>query len=157
MSDKQTSQAFSERDPYFSDTSETRKRKHSDDTTKLRRKKAKQAKRVASAAEAALVQDDGNIDEQKQINRAVGRMDGTLFADLIARAVKRFEPELSLVEMEDLRISRMCSPEDTEYLLTLCNCRIHLHRHSHVAGGTDTRKYASLPRILYRTGAIRIC
>lgn len=98
-----------EEDPQASDNSATVKRKRGDDTNNARRKKARLKKRVAAAAESGLVQENEDIDEDRQINRSVGRMDGTMFADYMARAVKRFEPELSLVEMEDLRIPRMSS------------------------------------------------
>ena len=83
-----------------------RKQVGHDDSVNERRKKAKKSKRVSAAAEAGLIQDKADIDEANQVNLAVSRMDGTIFADYMARAVKRFKPELSLVEMEDLRIPR---------------------------------------------------
>ena len=47
---------------------------------------------------------DDEIDEENQINRAISKMDGRLMADYIARQTKRFEPNLSTVELEDRRI-----------------------------------------------------
>ena len=83
-----------------------KKRKRNEDDATSRRRNAKQAKRTAIAADAGLIQDENDIDEQKQVNQAVSRMNGSLFADFMARSVKRFQPELSLVELEDLRVPR---------------------------------------------------
>ena len=94
-------------EPDISDESVSKKRKRSNDTNKARRKKAKQEKTAAITTGHGLVQEHGDIDEKNQINRAVSRMNGTLFADYMARAVKRFEPNLSFIEAEDLRVPRM--------------------------------------------------
>ena len=82
---------------------------------KERRKKAKQAKRAAIAADAGMVQDEQDIDEKNQVNRAVARLNGTLFADYLAKSMKRFEPKLSLVEMEDLRVPQSAFADSTQW------------------------------------------
>ncbi|KAL9086254.1 MAG: hypothetical protein Q9159_004260 [Coniocarpon cinnabarinum] len=93
----------------------SKKRKRNDEDSKTRRKKSKQAKRAAKAAEVGIVQHGDDIDETNQINRTVARMDGALFADYLARAVKRFEPKLSLVEVEDLRIPQSAFADGTNW------------------------------------------
>lgn len=47
---------------------------------------------------------DMHLDLEHGVNFAVGNMDKHLLADHIARQTKRFLPELSPVELEDLRI-----------------------------------------------------
>lgn len=106
MSNKGNIAAIRQEEPSISETATNRKRKFGNESNKARRKKAKQAKKVAIAAESGLVQDEDDIDEEKQINRALGRMDGALLTDYLARTVKRFAPKLSQVEMEDLRVPR---------------------------------------------------
>ncbi|KAF2103958.1 hypothetical protein NA57DRAFT_70170 [Rhizodiscina lignyota] len=58
---------------------------------KKRQKKSKKPKDI----------DDDHLDEKLGINRAIANMDGRLLADLVAQRTKRFEPSLSLVELED--------------------------------------------------------
>lgn len=80
-----------------------RKRTAADDDAKIIKKaKKKRAKKAAKAAEA----EDEDIDEETQVNKSIGHMNPPLLADHIARQVKRFQPALSLVELEDLQIPR---------------------------------------------------
>lgn len=51
--------------------------------------------------------DDAALDAELGVNLAVARMDGGLLADHLAQRTRRFRPELSLVEMEDLHIPGM--------------------------------------------------
>ncbi|KAK8176307.1 U3-containing 90S pre-ribosomal complex subunit-domain containing protein, partial [Phyllosticta citribraziliensis] len=44
---------------------------------------------------------DEDLDEAAGLNRSVGRMDSRLLADYMAQRTKRFEPDLSFVELED--------------------------------------------------------
>ncbi|KAK8154997.1 U3-containing 90S pre-ribosomal complex subunit-domain containing protein [Phyllosticta citrichinensis] len=44
---------------------------------------------------------DEDLDEAAGLNRSIGRMDSRLLADYMAQRTKRFEPDLSLVELED--------------------------------------------------------
>lgn len=48
--------------------------------------------------------DDEALDVELGVNHAVAHMDSRLLADHIAQRTKRFRPELSLVEAEDLHI-----------------------------------------------------
>lgn len=45
--------------------------------------------------------DDGDLDEKLGVNRAIAQMDSRLLADLVAQRTKRFEPKLSLVELDE--------------------------------------------------------
>lgn len=53
--------------------------------------------------------DDADLDLGKGINRAIGRFDSHLLADCVAQRTKRFQPDLSLVELEDRHISGLCA------------------------------------------------
>ncbi|KAK7623967.1 U3-containing 90S pre-ribosomal complex subunit-domain containing protein [Phyllosticta citricarpa] len=44
---------------------------------------------------------DEDLDEAAELNRSIGRMDSRLLADYMAQRTKRFEPDLSFVELED--------------------------------------------------------
>lgn len=60
-----------------------------------KRKKSKKPKDV----------DDEALDLEKGVNHAIAHMDSRLMADHIAQRTKRFRPDVSLVEAEDLQIS----------------------------------------------------
>ena len=49
--------------------------------------------------------EDSDIDFVRSINLRLGRLDAQLIADHIAKQTKRFDSDLSLVELEDRRIS----------------------------------------------------
>lgn len=74
-------------------TSGKRKRSESASGKKPKKKRAfkKQPKDI----------NDDDLDEKLGLNLAIGRMDGQLLVDHVAQRTKRFEPELSVVEMED--------------------------------------------------------
>ena len=46
--------------------------------------------------------DDELLDEENGVNRAVALMDPQLLADHMAQRTRRFEPDLSIVEMDEL-------------------------------------------------------
>lgn len=52
---------------------------------------------------AKQVGNDG-LDLASGINLAIGKLDSRLLADYVAQRTKRFSPNLSLVELEDLHI-----------------------------------------------------
>jgi hypothetical protein len=71
------------------------------------RKKAKKQKKKLKKAQknGEGDGDDEDFDEELGINRAIGRMDGTRLADLVARKTNRFlGSQLSSVELSDLEI-----------------------------------------------------
>lgn len=82
-------------------TSNAAKRKRDDGndapTESKRAAKRKKAKKPKD------VQDDA-LDEEKGVNNAMAHMDSSLMADHIAQRTKRFKPDLSLVEAEDLHV-----------------------------------------------------
>ena len=53
----------------------------------------------------AKAQDDQDLDVEAGVNMALGRMDSSLLADYIAQRTKRFEGDLSVVELEDKHVS----------------------------------------------------
>ena len=48
--------------------------------------------------------DDGALDMELGVNHAIAYMDSRLMADHIAQRTRRFQPELSVVEMEDIHV-----------------------------------------------------
>lgn len=62
-------------------------------------KKAKRRK-----ARSGIQDQDLDLDLERGLNLAIGRMDRALLADYIAQRTKRFQSELSAVELEDLHI-----------------------------------------------------
>lgn len=63
-------------------------------------KRSAKRKKVSSAADDALDLDAG-------VNHAIAHMDAQIMADHIAQRTKRFQSDLSMVELDDLRIPRM--------------------------------------------------
>lgn len=63
-------------------------------------KKAKKKKKTFKKKVPKDINDD-DLDEKLGLNLAIGRMDGQLLVDHVAQRTKRFEPDLSTVEMED--------------------------------------------------------
>ena len=47
---------------------------------------------------------DNEIDAENHLDLSISRLDPQLLADLIAKQTKRFEPQLSLIELEERRI-----------------------------------------------------
>lgn len=66
-------------------------------------KKAKRRK-----ARSGIQDQDLDLDLERGLNLAIGRMDRGLLADYIAQRTKRFQSELSAVELEDLHIPGKC-------------------------------------------------
>ena len=77
------------------------KRRHAsdDEGEKSLQKPAKQRKSKKSESN-----DDAHLNEFSNINSALGKMDNRLLTDLVASKTKRFLPNLSLVELEDLHV-----------------------------------------------------
>jgi len=76
-----------------------RKRENDNDapTESKRAAKRKKSKKPKDVQDEAL-------DEEKGVNHAIAHMDSSLMADHIAQRTKRFKPDLSLVEAEDLHV-----------------------------------------------------
>lgn len=74
------------------------------------------AKRRKKAAERG---DYDEIDEERQINPAIALMDGSLLADHVARQIKRFDKDLSAVELEDKRLPGQSSQSAANFLQML--------------------------------------
>jgi hypothetical protein len=51
--------------------------------------------------------DESALDTDLGVNQAIGYMDARLLADHVAQRTKRFRPELSLVESEDIHVPGM--------------------------------------------------
>ena len=74
------------------------KRKGTDsDQNGLKSKKRRKIRKLDTAA-------DGNLDLDSGLNLAIGKMDRRLLADFVAQRTKRFSPNLSPVELEDLHL-----------------------------------------------------
>ncbi|KAI9674995.1 MAG: hypothetical protein M1817_001401 [Caeruleum heppii] len=75
------------------------KRKREDDLTAPTKPTAKRKKSKRK------VEDDGDLDLEAGINKAFALMDGRLLADQLGQRLRRFEPDLSMVELNDQYIS----------------------------------------------------
>lgn len=83
--------------PLSQTTPASKKRKHDDlEESKTARKKKKSKK--------SKVDDADTLDIELGVNTAIARFDSRLLADHVAQCTKRFEPDLSLVELEDKHI-----------------------------------------------------
>jgi len=60
--------------------------------------------------------DDADLDLENGINTAVGRFDSHLLADHVAQRTKRFQPDLSLVELEDRHIPGLCAQRSWSHI-----------------------------------------
>nr|POE90128.1 protein cms1 [Quercus suber] len=81
------------------------KRKRDEDTTASSIKKAKKQKQRKSKKPKDV--DDGALDVENGINHAIAHMDSRLLADHLAQRTKRFQPDLSIVEVDEWHISGM--------------------------------------------------
>lgn len=83
-----------------STTSKKRKHQgHAESKAPLKKKKSRKTQQS----------DDADLDLDEGINMAIGRFDNHLLADYIAQRTKRFQPDLSLVELADQQISGLCA------------------------------------------------
>lgn len=65
------------------------------------KKVAKTSKKLKRTKRPKDINED-DLDVELGINRAFSQMDGQMLADYMAQRTKRFEPNLSTVELEDL-------------------------------------------------------
>ncbi|KAI9740126.1 MAG: hypothetical protein M1818_004877 [Claussenomyces sp. TS43310] len=120
-------QARANRDKILRNEATARKRKQSIDgeqeatelATKLWSKRRK-------------IMNNGNLDSENSINNAFSSMDGQLLADYLAQRTKKFESDLSSVELEDKYIPAAVIKDTTswEKLRTLDNLPAYLERFS---------------------------
>lgn len=61
-------------------------------------------KRRKAKAAAARKEEEADLDLEAGLNKALERMDGPLLADHIAQKMKRFDDDLTTVELADLYI-----------------------------------------------------
>ena len=101
-----TSHARSESPAPRDSRASKRKRNHEEPQISSEKKVAKRKK-----AKKGKNQDDGDIDIEAGLNLAIRRMDPPLLADYVAQRTKRFEKDLSSIELEDKYISGMFSTE----------------------------------------------
>ncbi|TKA71122.1 hypothetical protein B0A49_03121 [Cryomyces minteri] len=83
--------------PSPSPSSTSTKRKRDTQAQPAESKRAAKRKRTKKPKDI----DDDELDTTAGVNTAVAHMDSRLLADHVAQRTKRFEPELSLVELED--------------------------------------------------------
>jgi protein CMS1 len=88
---------------------------------------------------------DQDLDTENGINVAVSHMDGRLLADYVAQRTKRFQPELSLVELEDRYIPGI------HLISQLSDRSAHMCEEKAIldtTGLTETRTLENLPEFL---------
>lgn len=76
------------------------KRKREDDSKQSKRAKRRKNKKPKNI-------DDQDLNEELGLNLGIARMDSQLLADYMAQRTKRFEPDLSTVELEDRYVPGM--------------------------------------------------
>ena len=78
---------------------------HGDDEAGVSKRQAKRRKQKdKSRAKRAVFAADEELDEVAGVNTSLGRLDPQLTADYIARQSRRFNPDLTAVELEELRV-----------------------------------------------------
>lgn len=95
--------------------SSKRKREVEDDGKVAEKKAARKEKRKKKKPQDV---DEEALDGKLGINHAIAHMDSRLMADHIAQRTRRFQPDLSLVEAEDIHVSGMLK---TRHVLSLCD------------------------------------
>ena len=80
----------------------SKKRKREADLEQVAKKAAKKSKSKRSKAG-----EEDEIDTEAGINKTFSRMDNQLLADYVAQRTRKYETELSLVELEDKYIPGM--------------------------------------------------
>ena len=76
----------------------TKRKREADNESKTAARKKKRTKKKPDNV------DDSNLDGELGINTAMAHMDSQLMADHIAQRTRRFQPDLSAVELEDVHI-----------------------------------------------------
>jgi hypothetical protein len=79
----------------------TKKRKRSNEDAAEEKKAARKKKRTLKKPKDI---DDEHLDDKLGVNHAIAHMDSRLLVDHLAQRTKRFKPELSVVELEDMYI-----------------------------------------------------
>lgn len=109
--------------PPGADTSQLMKRKVDSKVVDSEIKSKRSIKKRRSGKGKGLADDDGTLDLEQGINTAIGQMDSRLLADWVAQQIRRFAPDLSMVELEDqylpgMNVLRFCefSRSDTHLL-----------------------------------------
>ena len=82
-------------------------REISSDSIKRAKKKRKPGRKA--------VEEDEIFDVELGLNAAIGRLNNQLLADFIAQKIKKADPDLSIVELEELRIPCMFVMYRTAY------------------------------------------
>ena len=66
-----------------------------------------------------VTKEEDDVDVAHHINSPISKLDPQLLADLLAKQTKRFNPDLSLIELEEKRIPGTLNPTERElYPLT---------------------------------------
>lgn len=76
------------------------KRKREDDSKPTSKRAAKKQKQTKKPKDI----DDEALDVEAGVNHAIAHMDSKLMADHVAQRTRRHQPDLSMVEIEDLYI-----------------------------------------------------
>jgi protein CMS1 len=77
----------------------TKKRKRSNEDSAEAKKAARKKKRTLKKPKDI---EDESLDAELGVNHAIAHMDSRLLVDHLAQRTKRFKPDLSLMELEDM-------------------------------------------------------
>ena len=140
--------------PPGADTSRPIKRKLDSKVDEGEIKSKRSIKKRRSGKGKGPADDDGTLDLGRGINTAIGQMDSRLLADWVAQQIRRFAPDLSMVELEDLYLPGTnvltpykCSRSDTHPL-----CRASSQGHQHLGQATDPPRPTRLSQTLQSEG-----
>ncbi|KAL9068191.1 MAG: hypothetical protein Q9157_006581 [Trypethelium eluteriae] len=92
----------------FSEALGKRKRETEQAVSKKRAMKRKQKPKSSLAG-------DLNLDASAGVNEAIGHMDSSLLADYVAQSIRRFEPDLTSIELEDRYISERAVRDTSDW------------------------------------------
>lgn len=117
------------------------KRKREDDAPTLSKRALKRQKMKKPKDTG-----DATLDMERGINPAIGYMDSKLMADHIAQRTKRFRPDVSLVEAEDLHIPERAILDTTTFSEARATDKLPAFL-EHFANGKRKKKLSSAPNV----------
>ena len=90
----------------------TKRKREADDSKPDSNQAAKKKKKTKKPKDV----DDDALDVELGVNHAIAHMDSRLLADHIAQRTKRFQPDMSMVEAEDLHVPERAITDTTSWI-----------------------------------------
>lgn len=127
----------------------TKKRKRSNEDAAEEKKAARKKKRTLKKPKDI---DDEHLDDKLGVNHAIAHMDSRLLVDHLAQRTKRFKPELSVVELEDMYIPGKSSYlKVCETFFKALDIRESDQGHDKLRRASHDRQFGAIPRAIRST------